>query len=64
MKGWLEVLLMIGSIVVCGAMLFAFGLDTGKRSNRDEMLVICKTGETMVVETDYATLALTCEVRK
>lgn len=64
MKDWSDVFLMVGSLVVFGAMLFAFGLDTGKRSKLDEVLAICKTGETMVVETNYATLILNCEVRK
>lgn len=64
MKSWFEVFLLVGITTMLCVMMFAFGLDTGKRSNRDEVLAICKTGETMVVETDYATLALTCEVRK
>lgn len=64
MKGLPEVFLLLGGIAVVCGMLFAFGKDTGERSKRDEVLAICKTKETMVVETDYATLALTCEVRK
>lgn len=64
MKGLLEGFLLIGSITMICAMMFAFGLDTGKRSNRDAVLAICKTKETMVVETNYATLILNCEVRK
>lgn len=64
MKGLLEVFLLIGGITMLCAMMFGVGLETGKRSSRDEVLAICKTGETMVVETDYATLVLNCQVRK
>lgn len=64
MKGTLDVFLVIGSITMLCAVGFGIGLEAGKRSSRDEVLAICKTKETMVVETDYVTLVLSCEVRK